>query len=377
MKLDPADRRRGAQRGAPHSSLIPRLLRRTLAVACLGLWGGSALAQSGDSIALPGAPDYYIVQPGDTLWDIAQTFTGDPQYWPKLWSFNSEITNPHWIYPGNRIVFRQGTLVEPPQVGLETPVDTGGYVVSAPRYTDREAQCGPDVRFTEPRAAERYHVPGFLVHQDDLEVYGSLDKARTERTLFADDTLVYVRMDDPDAFECGDVVSFYELLDKKVRHPETRKRKLGGLYRVLGEGVVVHTYEDYTSVRIRNSWSELERGVLVGPTVPVEVEVEVATPSGDTEATIVTRLTREATLAGTREVVFLDQGRGDGLRVGDAFYIYEQRDPWLDKEEDLELPPSVIGRVVVVRVDEEHSAAVVVDSERPIKVGHRVASRID
>ena len=59
-------------------------------------------------------------QPGDTLWDLAQANFGDPQYWPQLWSINEYITNPHWIYPGNQIVFTLDTLLEPPTIELET-----------------------------------------------------------------------------------------------------------------------------------------------------------------------------------------------------------------------------------------------------------------
>ena len=160
--------------------------------------------------------------------------------------------------------------------------------------------------------------------------------------------------------------------------PTSKRTSLGQLYRILGEGTVVHSYGDIVSVQVRKSWSELKRNDLVGPTIPVEVEVEVETPKGDIEGFIVSRLTVEATLAGTREVVFLDQGRSDGLRVGDSIYVYEQRDPWSDvKSEDEDLPPAVIGRVVVVRVDEDQSTGVIVDADRPIQVGNRVASRID
>jgi len=359
---------------------FPQKLMMTSAVAALltGALVGEASAQSGDSMALPGAPDYYVVQPGDTLWEIAQTFMGDPEYWPRLWSFNTDITNPHWIYPGNRIVFVAGTLVEPPQVGLETPMDRDGYQVEALTYRDLEAECGPDVRFQNPKPAERYHAPGFIANKDELDQYGYVYKARTEYTYFADTTLVYVKMDDPDAYDCGDVVAFFRPTVKKVRHPESRRTVYGSLYRVLAEGVVVHTYEDVTSVRVRNSWAEVERGDLVGPSMPVDIEVEVDTPSGTLEGIIVSRLTTESSLAGTRETVFLDQGRADGVRVGDSVYIYEQRDPWIDKaKEDEGLPPSVIGRVVVIRVDEDYATAVVVDADRPIDVGHRVAVEID
>ena len=47
-------------------------------------------------------PNEYVIQEGDTLWDISNKFMGDSDNWPELWSLNEKITNPHWIYPGNR-----------------------------------------------------------------------------------------------------------------------------------------------------------------------------------------------------------------------------------------------------------------------------------
>src|SRR5215813_5694771 len=57
----------------------------------------------GDSVVTPG--QVHSVVRGDTLWDLSQTYLGSPWYWPKVWSYNPEIANPHWIYPGNRVRF--------------------------------------------------------------------------------------------------------------------------------------------------------------------------------------------------------------------------------------------------------------------------------
>src|SRR6185295_5437593 len=48
----------------------------------------------------PGAEVYTIVR-GDTLWDLANRFTGNPYLWPQLWELNQYILDAHWIYPGD------------------------------------------------------------------------------------------------------------------------------------------------------------------------------------------------------------------------------------------------------------------------------------
>ncbi|WP_440054627.1 LysM peptidoglycan-binding domain-containing protein [Pseudoalteromonas sp. T1lg65] len=49
----------------------------------------------------PSAPKHYQVKEGDTLWDISKMYLQSPWRWHELWKWNKNIQNPDLIYPGD------------------------------------------------------------------------------------------------------------------------------------------------------------------------------------------------------------------------------------------------------------------------------------
>ena len=322
-------------------------------------------------------PDVYTIQPGDTLWEISTSMLKNPNDWPQLWSFNEYITNPHWIYPGNRLMFTMGDLLNPPRMDLEGE-QREGYNVSALNYESTDAVCGPDVRFTNPYPLTRFIVDGFLSKPKELGALGKVSKSPHNQSFMVQRNLVYLKGKDPNSYTCGDVVTIYRKTKSKVKHPFQR-RKYGSMYRVVGEAKVVHRYGNYITASIRNNWDGVARGDLVGAPRPTILQLNVQTPEGDLSGTIIQRLKIENSTATERDVIFIDRGSNDGVKEGDSFYIIQQRDEYLQirAKDDRKLPPRVIGRIVVVATEDNHATAVITDASRGINEGAMITQEVD
>ncbi|MDP2309271.1 MAG: LysM peptidoglycan-binding domain-containing protein [Pseudomonadota bacterium] len=328
------------------------------------------MASMGDAA---GAPDFYVIQGGDTLWDISTRFLGDAYVWPELWSVNEYITNPHWIYPGNRVYFRLGDALNPPSAGVNDNGTTAdGY--TPPARVERAAESACDFPPLYERSYEgvTLRAPGVLGDDDALEIRGDVYGAEVPGALIGQGSVVYLELSDTGDVECGSLLAVYRRQGRKVRGADG---PVGHVYRVLGVAQVLRVDDDIVTAVVRDSYTEIARGDLVGAPIAVDLEVDVLAPHGDTEATVIARLTQEQRLASTGETVFLDRGTNDGVDVGTSLFLVERRDGLHpDAAEDARLPERVVGRVVIVRADPSVATGVVVDAARDVQVGQRLVT---
>src|SRR5687768_12425636 len=121
----------------------------------LALAAGLTAAQRADAQVQPsqpsqGQPRTHTVVRGDNLWDLSQTYLGNPFLWPEIYRLNRDVVeDPHWIYPGEILRLPGGdsiptvavipdtsTVPGPvaPTIPVQPPVDTASATVFTRRY---------------------------------------------------------------------------------------------------------------------------------------------------------------------------------------------------------------------------------------------------
>ncbi len=296
-------------------------------------------------------PTIYVVKKGDTLWGLSDRFLQDPFYWPNLWARNQVITNPHLIYPGQRV------RIYPDRIEF-IEEETATATPAPPE------QVAPEKFFTVSGSE------GFLL-ETDLNASGTILQADHNRLVVGQEDYVYTDIGTELGARSGDKYSILKRV-KKVYHPETGSF-IGYKFLPLGSLELVDLEAKSSRAIITNSYLEISPGAKLVPYRDNRREVSLKAAKTSLDGFIVETKMGTITI-GKEDIVYLDLGKTQGVEVGNMLYVV--RDVPVDetfvKRDAGTLPQLLLGAVVVVEVSDKTSTALVVKSVETIYLGDKV-----
>jgi hypothetical protein len=338
------------------------------AVLALSLIAVSGIQAQDGPVLNPRHPETYVVQSGDTLWDIAGLFLRDPWYWPEIWQINPQVENPHLIYPGDILSLAyldDGSPVIQLTRGAE-PVATGRVERLSPRIrVEPIEEAIPTIPYETLRAflsrpavldpSELDELPYVFAHPEGL--LGSAGRD------------VYVR--GTDAPE-GTVLNLVHAGEALVDPDDDTVLGYQGLY--VGQGRV-RRGGDPTTVFL----SESAREATIGDYLIAEESVAPANffpraPAEPVEGRIIS-VVDGVSLIGRYQVIVLNRGARHGIEPGHVLTVYQTGEVVADRTrnngifaEKVRLPDEPAGTTMVFRSFDRMSYALVMEATRDIRV---------
>jgi hypothetical protein len=320
----------------------------------------------------PGVPERYVVQKGDTLWDISRLYLEDPWRWSDIWYINPQIANPHLIYPGDVL----GFVV----VDGETKITTiSRTVVVVPEDTG-PVTLKPQVRSSEIQGAipaiPRDKIASFLSNnrimtQAEITASPYIIGGYEGRLVLGMNDKIYARGDFGDQ-----ALPAYEVFRPGVSYvdPETGE-ELGLEVRGLGMASFISLENTVATLKIQRSTENIRlkdrlmssaQDVLIGTYYPKAPEEDIR---GEILAVL-----RGVSSIGQYDVVLLNRGLREGLEAGHVFNIWRRGELVNDPiaEELVRLPSEVGGVLMVFKAFDKMSYGLVLDARRPLSIGDEV-----
>ncbi len=326
---------------------------------------GPVLQQVSQPVPLAsGAPDEYVVQVGDTLWDIAGTFLRDPWYWPEVWYVNPQVENPHLIYPGDVLA-----LVTIDGQTRITNVRASTYRLSPQA---RISPLNESISSIPYEQISSFLSKGLVIEKDQADQLPYILATRGDHLVASAGNEVYIR--GGQAAQNGTRYSVVHVGDE-LRDPDNDDL-IGyqGIY--VGEGALSRGGDPATVSLIDTNREALAGDRLIPETVDIPLNFFPKSPDIDVDGRIIS-VVDGVSLIGQYQVIVMNRGARNGLAPGDVLTVYqageEVRDrfassSFLGGGEVVKLPDESAGTVMVFKVYDRIGYALVMEATSDIHV---------
>ena len=361
-----------------------------------------------------GAPKTYIVEEGDTLWDISSIFLEQPWLWPQLWRLNPEISNPHLIYPGDvlRLVYDdegEPQLIVEQEPEIIEPVVEEEYiapepVVVAPREKPTlklspkpRKQVKQEAIATLPlHVVAPYIQYGHLLSQQQIDELPHIIGSDEGHKSSIDSFKVYVN----DDLIQGQSYAIYHI-DEQIIDPETETPlgfniKLAGTAQAIRTGDIANRRP--STMLVNSATREIRSGNIVMPINDGQLLPSFFTMQAAklTEPGVIVKSATDGREFGKLEVVMINRGSEHNVKVGDVLSI-ERKSPAVVETKDgpqykatasrwarmssgdnaeYDMPSEPLGQIMVFKVYDKAAMALIMRTTKPARLMDIVACAI-
>ena len=309
----------------------------------------------------PRHPERYVVQPGDTLWDIASLFLRDPWYWPEIWQINPQVANPHLIYPGDVLAL---AFLDNGQPVIQ--LERGSAVRLSPRVREEPLeQAIPTIPYemlrsflSRPAVLDREQLEGLpyiFANPDGLMGSAGQD--------------VYARGRD---VEAGSGFNVIHLGDPLIDPDDGELVGYQGIY--VGHGEVTRSGDPLTVHLSESTREALIGDYLIEEDQPFPANFLPRPPETEIDGRIISVIDG-VMLIGQYQVVAINRGARDGLESGHVLRVYQtgqvvpdrvrKRGLFTDK---VRLPDVPAGTMLVFRTYDRMSYGLVMEATNEIRL---------
>ncbi|MGL4249566.1 MAG: LysM peptidoglycan-binding domain-containing protein [Aeromonas sp.] len=358
-------------------------LKQTILACLLATVSQIALA---DQLRLKaGYPESYVVQKGDTLWDISGRYLAEPWLWPRLWNTNPQIANPHWIYPGD--VLQLSWVNGEPRLGKA--MQGGKQVI----------RLGPKIR-NENKANPIPTLPiseiGPFLQTDHILADSQMERrlpyvlgSGEKQIGMLEGTRLYVQGTLTPGQRYGVYHPGVIYKDRETGEQLGQEAIFAGVIRA-----VAPLANDRTEVMLEHNRREVRQGDRVMPLPAQENMPAIFMPKMAPTITpgYIIALPSKARGGGKFDVVLINRGSRDQLSAGDMLEIRRQGPALVSKHENVNykelssvysrvfysnthqaaLPSEAIARVMLFKVYDKLSYGLIMQSNDMVSSGYQV-----
>lgn len=350
-------------------------------------------------------PERYVVQKGDTLWDISKRFLTDPWRWASVWKINDQIKNPHLIYPGDVILLtwvdgkpqlsvqREDTTLPsgatapeaPMTVVPEEPGVREPAMAESPRAIEEPAGTTPSgmkivklrprayassikdaIPTISPDAIVPFLTEPRLVQRGELERAGYVMAGSDDRVALGNGSQFYAR-----GIKKKSTAEYYQVFRQGVALKEPSNGEILAYEAIyLGDARMIEPGDParLEIVRVKQEIIPTDR-LFEAPEKAALPYYFPRAPDKQVKGRILSVL-NGVTEIGPHMVVTINLGARQGMEEGHVLrvmrHIGTQKDPVTRQQH--KIPDEELGLMMVFRVFDKVSYAIIMDASRPIRV---------